>query len=218
MSEDVFYRNNRQQCLDRIDLHGLSVANAIEKLEQRIQYIEENNMRALTVIVGQGLHSKGGVPKIKPAVLLFAIENGIRYQVNPNNPGSVRLDLKKTKSKKPKKTKKKSKKSKNVRSTPLQLNINLEPKMDIFVADPEPTVPVIDDCPTQQEHITIAISDIATDSDVHPTTHAAAHEKDVRTISPTACRSQKKWIFEVLFYISLAIFLISLLVWLFVPH
>ena len=60
-----------------IDLHGLPVIQALQLVESSIYYYRclydgvNNKIERVTItyIVGKGLHSTGGIPKIKPAVL-----------------------------------------------------------------------------------------------------------------------------------------------------
>jgi hypothetical protein len=78
---------------DVIDLHGYSVPRAINLLMQRVDYMERHNLQQLTVIVGQGYHSYGGEPRIKPAVIDFARFNRISYYYDPINSGRILLDV-----------------------------------------------------------------------------------------------------------------------------
>lgn len=74
----------------QIDLHGLFVKEAIEKLEERVEFARRIGLKSLTVIAGQGKHSNSQ-PKLKPAVIEFAQMNGIRCIPNIPNPGCVRF-------------------------------------------------------------------------------------------------------------------------------
>lgn len=86
----IFEENNKNLSIDTIDLHGLYVREAIQKLSEHIS--NATNVQMMTVIVGQGRHSEGG-PKIKPAVMQYAQDNHIPCYINFLNPGCINLDL-----------------------------------------------------------------------------------------------------------------------------
>lgn len=61
--------NNAASPPGTIDLHGLYVKEAIEKVEEFISAEQRAGQHPeLRVIVGKGIHSPGHVAKIKPAV------------------------------------------------------------------------------------------------------------------------------------------------------
>lgn len=93
LANEIFQRNNPPQKSSNniIDLHGLFVCEAIERVAKRVAAAKYNNESELTVIVGQGIHSKDGRPKLKPAIVQFAEENEISYRVNVPNPGCIRF-------------------------------------------------------------------------------------------------------------------------------
>lgn len=86
----IFIQMNENRPLTEIDLHGLFVNEAIEKLEDRVIYAINNGVHELDVIVGQGHHSEDG-PKIKPSVVMFAENNNIPYIINERNAGCIQL-------------------------------------------------------------------------------------------------------------------------------
>lgn len=51
-----------------IDLHGMTVAEAIKELRLFIRYCSERNLRCIRIVTGKGLHSAKG-PKIRPNVM-----------------------------------------------------------------------------------------------------------------------------------------------------
>lgn len=75
-----------------IDLHGLHVNEALERLKKRIRRCNNQNIKELIVIVGQGNHSADG-PKIKPAVLQYAATDKIRHRPNTPNPGCILFEF-----------------------------------------------------------------------------------------------------------------------------
>lgn len=92
-ADAIFNRNNQNGLADTIDLHGLFVKEAIERLSARVAFVKKGNDDELTVIVGRGLHSQGG-PKLKPAVIKYANSNGILHRMDSPNPGCLRFELK----------------------------------------------------------------------------------------------------------------------------
>lgn len=70
-----------------IDLHGYSVSEAMNIVKNELQNNKSN--KQLAFITGQGLHSIGNIPKIKNALIAFLKAHGIKYSINPQNPGRV---------------------------------------------------------------------------------------------------------------------------------
>ena len=107
-SGDEGFKFNNQHCAkNEIDLHFLSISEAILKLHQKLTEIVAHNTRAQTVdremnynnhgdtiikdlkvIVGKGLHSTAGA-KIKPAVESFGRNNSFQYIMDTPNPGCI---------------------------------------------------------------------------------------------------------------------------------
>ncbi|XP_033743173.1 LOW QUALITY PROTEIN: NEDD4-binding protein 2-like [Pecten maximus] len=79
-------RNSLLKDRSAVDLHGLHVEEAIEALERIIPEREEDlrtypdkRKQHLVIITGRGSHSKGGIARIRPAVLRFLVTNGYKY-------------------------------------------------------------------------------------------------------------------------------------------
>jgi len=72
-----------------MDLHGLTVAQAVDKVQERLRVVERDlrsgKLPALTIIVGQGIHSDGHQAKLKPAVLDVLSKQG--WAVEMDEPG-----------------------------------------------------------------------------------------------------------------------------------
>ena len=66
-AEAFFNAHNMGNDLYTIDLHGLYVEEAVERVKERFEKIGRKG--TLVVIWGAGNHSEGGVRKIKPAIL-----------------------------------------------------------------------------------------------------------------------------------------------------
>lgn len=80
--ENAFSRNNQHRAVDEIDLHGLYVDEALDKLSKRIRVCRNEGYQSLNVVTGLGNHSPSGVPKIRPKVLEYLDSQGISYNTN----------------------------------------------------------------------------------------------------------------------------------------
>ncbi|GJE90114.1 hypothetical protein PsYK624_062370 [Phanerochaete sordida] len=80
--------------ISEIDLHGLSVQEAIEYTNDAIVEAIIRGDSELHIIVGKGLHSKGGVAKIRPAIEDLMDQYELVAVLDPYNVGVllVRLD------------------------------------------------------------------------------------------------------------------------------
>lgn len=67
-SEWIFKENNTDSQAGEIDLHGLYVKEAIHFTDIALQDAKRRGDSQVRLIVGKGLHSQGGVVKIKPAI------------------------------------------------------------------------------------------------------------------------------------------------------
>lgn len=92
-SDMYFAANNAGKADDEIDLHGLRVEEAKERAEAAIKRAKANGVKKLVFIVGKGLHSEGGVPKIKPAILSLINKHNLRCTPNVPNPGCITVEL-----------------------------------------------------------------------------------------------------------------------------
>ncbi|KAJ7218118.1 hypothetical protein GGX14DRAFT_439904 [Mycena pura] len=54
---------------DVVDVHGLFIHEAVKKVESSLHTAILNGRTGLKVIVGRGLHSKGGRAKLRPAIM-----------------------------------------------------------------------------------------------------------------------------------------------------
>ncbi|WWD21271.1 hypothetical protein CI109_105755 [Kwoniella shandongensis] len=89
----IFDANNEDSPADTIDLHGLYVKEAIERTETAISQGQRRGQGTLKVIVGKGIHSQGGVAKIKPAVEGLMRKYNLTAHVDPDNAGVLIVDL-----------------------------------------------------------------------------------------------------------------------------
>ncbi|XP_052124339.1 uncharacterized protein LOC113216565 [Frankliniella occidentalis] len=78
-----------------IDLHGMSVKTALATLDTFLRREARDRPRAghVCVITGRGLHSAGGVAKIRPAVVRELEARGLRFRSPPGNTGRINVYL-----------------------------------------------------------------------------------------------------------------------------
>jgi hypothetical protein len=99
-AEEVEHKINQAKSSFRIDLHNLSVKNAIYALDMVVSYwwsyeMDQRNVsntkfeftkachvEPFMVITGRGLHSSGGIPKIKRAAVQYLKDNGYKFEEN----------------------------------------------------------------------------------------------------------------------------------------
>lgn len=80
--------------LANIDLHGLYVSEAIERINRHLEKCRDAGVERTTIITGRGLHSQGGVAKIKPEVERWLQERVAKYRVLPkDNEGAFTVEL-----------------------------------------------------------------------------------------------------------------------------
>ena len=63
---------------DELDLHGLTVEEALNQLAGFVSRAFAHNHRTVSVVTGKGLHSKGGVGVLKLAVEQWIVSRGKR--------------------------------------------------------------------------------------------------------------------------------------------
>eukprot|EP01041_Mallomonas_annulata_P005726 gene5726-11573_t len=88
---DEILRPQKLDTSDRIDLHGLLVAEAVEATKNFVNHAKGNH-KVLIVITGAGHHSdpkKGAV--IKPAIINLCKQEGWKLEADKNNEGSFHL-------------------------------------------------------------------------------------------------------------------------------
>lgn len=89
----IYYQNNTDSAQDEVDLHGLFVAEAIEKTEQAIQTAQSQGKDHLNIIVGKGLHSPQHVAKLKPAIEDLMRKYELAAHIDPHNEGVLIVSL-----------------------------------------------------------------------------------------------------------------------------
>ncbi|EGF81651.1 hypothetical protein BATDEDRAFT_16402, partial [Batrachochytrium dendrobatidis JAM81] len=93
-----FKAKNAGRGLGEIDLHGQFVREAVRLTDERIlqcrqQANGQERVTDLVVIVGKGLHSVGGVAKIKPAIVELMQKHGISATMDTPNAGCITVHL-----------------------------------------------------------------------------------------------------------------------------
>ncbi|KAI8926407.1 hypothetical protein BC831DRAFT_400038 [Entophlyctis helioformis] len=88
-----FKAHNEGRGLLEIDLHGQFVKEAIALTDRRIVECREAGQAELVIIVGKGLHSPGGVAKIKPAIVELMQKHQLRAMNDHPNAGCLTVVL-----------------------------------------------------------------------------------------------------------------------------
>ncbi|KAL1405073.1 hypothetical protein Q8F55_008696 [Vanrija albida] len=86
-SDWIFRENNKTQPHGTIDLHGLYVKEAIERVETAISDGQRSGAQEIRVITGKGIHSQNHQAKIKPAVEQLMQKYQLAAEIDPRNTG-----------------------------------------------------------------------------------------------------------------------------------
>ncbi|KAI5074844.1 hypothetical protein GOP47_0010805 [Adiantum capillus-veneris] len=92
-AEALFNKHNATRDVGELDLHGLFVKEAIEKVEQRIALCKEMGRKDLVVIVGKGNHSRDGNAILKPIVEKFIQKYSLSVTVGKPNDGCIYVEF-----------------------------------------------------------------------------------------------------------------------------
>ncbi|KAF9979296.1 hypothetical protein BGZ65_006698 [Modicella reniformis] len=93
MARDIAFKaNNATRPANEMDLHGLTVKEALQFTRERLTKFVKNKESNLIIIVGRGKNSLNGIPKIKPAVIDLVKEFHIRATPNKPNAGCVYIE------------------------------------------------------------------------------------------------------------------------------
>lgn len=84
---------NQGRPRNEIDLHGLYVKEASQKVEEAIQHCQQAGENDLTIIVGKGLHSPNQIAKLKPAIIELVKKYNVSCQPNIPNPGCLYVEF-----------------------------------------------------------------------------------------------------------------------------
>ncbi|KAJ3776478.1 hypothetical protein FB446DRAFT_721123 [Lentinula raphanica] len=92
-SDWIYTENNKDSKTGEIDLHGLYVKEAIERTDSAIVDAKHRGESEIRLIVGKGMHSSGGVAKIKPAIEELMQKHQLVAELDPNNAGVLIVQL-----------------------------------------------------------------------------------------------------------------------------
>ncbi|KAI0829610.1 hypothetical protein BC628DRAFT_1416664 [Trametes gibbosa] len=92
-AEWIFRENNTDSGPGEIDLHGLYVKEAIRYTDKSIQEARSRGDSKIRFITGKGLHSAGGVAKLKPAIEELMETNGLVAELDEHNAGVLIVNL-----------------------------------------------------------------------------------------------------------------------------
>jgi hypothetical protein len=80
--------------LKRVDLHGLFVAEALARVEQHVAACKEHRVLRTLIITGRGLHSQGGIARVRPEVEAWLRERSNEMRVlQGRNEGAFDVEL-----------------------------------------------------------------------------------------------------------------------------
>ncbi|CEO98397.1 Smr domain-containing protein [Plasmodiophora brassicae] len=88
-----FHANNARRKMNQIDLHDLSVPEALEYLMERIDTCKAARTKLLTAIVGRGNNSRGRVPVLGRKIKHHLQEKGFVVTNHESNPGCIVVQL-----------------------------------------------------------------------------------------------------------------------------
>jgi len=89
----IFKENNKARQGTTVDLHGLFVNEAVEYAKEQLRLATFRNEDMVSFIVGKGLHSDGGVPKLRPALEELCDERRLEHSLDPRNSGMLNVHL-----------------------------------------------------------------------------------------------------------------------------
>ncbi|KAL1942517.1 hypothetical protein VTO73DRAFT_6119 [Trametes versicolor] len=92
-SEWIFRENNTDSQPGEVDLHGLYVKEAIRYTDRSIQEAQARGDSKIRFITGKGLHSSGGVAKLKPAIEELMQKHGLVAELDEHNAGVLIVNL-----------------------------------------------------------------------------------------------------------------------------
>ncbi|OJA08014.1 hypothetical protein AZE42_08021 [Rhizopogon vesiculosus] len=88
----IFRKNNLKNKPGKVDLHGLSVKEAISYSDKAIKKARQRGDSQIRLIVGKGLHSDGQA-RIKPAIEKKMRQYNLPFEVDPQNAGVLIVQL-----------------------------------------------------------------------------------------------------------------------------
>ncbi|KAL7752051.1 hypothetical protein RI367_002580 [Sorochytrium milnesiophthora] len=89
----AFHNNSRQDNLAELDLHGLYVKEALQRVGQHIQRCKKAGVKQTVLITGRGKHSADGLAKIRPAVEQLMHDERLRATPGVPNEGCILVEF-----------------------------------------------------------------------------------------------------------------------------
>ncbi|KAF8135388.1 hypothetical protein EV363DRAFT_1211883 [Boletus edulis] len=89
----IFEKNNRGRDARKVDLHGLSVKQAIIYAVKAVSDARRSGYSEVRLIVGQGNHSEGGIARLKPALKKDMQRRGHHVKADRKNRGVLVVQL-----------------------------------------------------------------------------------------------------------------------------
>ena len=86
-AQRIFKKKNSGYGLEQMDLHGLHLDEAMEKVKERLKKIEAGDVPSCEFITGAGHHSEGNKAKIKPAVEALLKQQSATLSYEPMDGG-----------------------------------------------------------------------------------------------------------------------------------
>lgn len=77
----------------QLDLHGLRVKEAVEAVEKALVRGRTAGQSRLVLVVGRGLHSAGGMAKLRPAMQSLLMRHNLRATVGVPNEGCITVEF-----------------------------------------------------------------------------------------------------------------------------
>ncbi|CAE7083183.1 unnamed protein product [Rhizoctonia solani] len=93
LSLNATYYSGTKESLEKIDLHGLFVNEALVYTQNHIDMCRQSGVTQTSIITGRGNNSKDGVAKIKPAVEGLLVREGLGNRFEWVNEGCVGVSL-----------------------------------------------------------------------------------------------------------------------------
>ncbi|PBK60957.1 DUF1771-domain-containing protein [Armillaria solidipes] len=92
-SDWIYLENNRDRKPGEIDLHGLYVKEAIARTYAALEEAKLRGDSEIRLIVGKGLHSEGGIAKVRPAIQELMRKYQLVAEFDPSNSGVLVVEL-----------------------------------------------------------------------------------------------------------------------------
>ncbi|CAE6344401.1 unnamed protein product [Rhizoctonia solani] len=97
LSLNATYYSGTKESLEKIDLHGLFVNEALVYTQNHLDMCRQAGVTQTSIITGRGNNSKDGVAKIKPAVEGLLVREGLGDRFEWLNEGCIGVSLPRSK-------------------------------------------------------------------------------------------------------------------------